>query len=209
MKFWKIAKAYNMAEYNEALDELRDINEDAAAAFTSYNPHKFCRAFFDTRMKTNAITNNMAETFNGYIINARTKHILYMLEDIRAAVMQRIVMKRREIAKSSCVLCPRIQAMLEEEKAKAAVCEVVPSTETLFNVNYYLDQLVVDLETRVCTCRRWQLTGIPCRHAIACIYFQNKEAEHFVDGSYKKDVYLKAYAGWQIYSFYIYTCVIA
>ncbi|KAL2903346.1 Transposase for insertion sequence element IS1081 [Bienertia sinuspersici] len=123
--FWKIAKAHNMADYQQALDELSALKEDAAEAFKSHNPEKFCRAFFDTRMKTNAITNNMAETFNGYIINARTKHLLYMLEDIRAALMQRMFMKRREMNKSSSLLCPRIQALLEEEKSKAADCEEV------------------------------------------------------------------------------------
>ncbi|KAL2937708.1 Ryanodine receptor 1 [Bienertia sinuspersici] len=39
------------------------------------------------------------------------------------------------------------------------------------------------------------MTGIPCRHAIACIFFQHKEVEDFVDTCYSKEVYLQAYAG--------------
>ncbi|KAL2940963.1 Na(+)-translocating NADH-quinone reductase subunit F [Bienertia sinuspersici] len=38
MHFWKIAKSYNMADYTEALDELKSVNPDAATAFEAYNP---------------------------------------------------------------------------------------------------------------------------------------------------------------------------
>ncbi|XP_048490075.1 uncharacterized protein LOC104886319 [Beta vulgaris subsp. vulgaris] len=187
--------SYNQADYNEALEELGVISEDVANAFKAYNPQLFCRAFLDCSMRTNAITNNMAETFNAYIINARTKHLLYMMEDIRAALMQRLVLKRQEMEKVTSALCPRIQAMLEKEKENAAKYDVLPSTDNLFNVNYYLDQLVVDLNARTCTCRKWEMKGVPCCHAITFIYFQNKEAEDFVDHVYRKDVYLAAYAG--------------
>ena len=79
MQFWKIAKCYNLADYNEALDELSEMNAEAALAFKRYNPNVFCRAHLDPSIKTDAITNNMAETFNAYIINARTRHLIFML----------------------------------------------------------------------------------------------------------------------------------
>ena len=41
----------------------------------------------------------MAETFNGYIINARTKHIMSMLEDIRTTVIQRLYLKKGQVNK--------------------------------------------------------------------------------------------------------------
>lgn len=95
LQFWKIAKAYNMEDYNDALDELEQIDPAAIVAFNRYNPKVFCRAFMNTSMTSDAITNNMAETFNCYIVNARTKHLIYMLDDISSALMQSIVMKRQ------------------------------------------------------------------------------------------------------------------
>ncbi|KAL4556519.1 hypothetical protein LXL04_039175 [Taraxacum kok-saghyz] len=32
------------------------------------------------------------------------------------------------------------------------------------------DQHVVDMGQRVCSCRKWELTGIPCRHVIAVLF---------------------------------------
>lgn len=100
LAFWKIAKSYSMADYTEALEELNNTNPAAAASFRAYTPKNFCRAFMNPSIKCDAITNNMAETFNGYIINARTKHLLYMLEDIRGALMQTVCTKRQEMEKN-------------------------------------------------------------------------------------------------------------
>ncbi|XP_057248313.1 uncharacterized protein LOC130590266 [Beta vulgaris subsp. vulgaris] len=137
----------------------------------------------------------MAETFNGFIINARTKHLIYMMEDIRVALMQRLCNKRQSMEKSSGKICPRIQAMLDKEKDKAANCDVMPSIEHIFNVRYYLDQLIVDLHSRTCTCRKWDLLGVPCCHAVACLFFLHKDAEDYVDEAYRREAYLTAYGG--------------
>lgn len=32
------------------------------------------------------------------------------------------------------------------------------------------DQCVVNVQDKVCTCRKWELTGIPCRHAVAACW---------------------------------------
>ncbi|XP_021774243.1 uncharacterized protein LOC110738175 [Chenopodium quinoa] len=195
LQFWKIAKSYSMADYDQALSELAEISTDAAEAFKKYNPPSFCRAFMKTSMKTDAITSNIAETFNGYIILARTKHLLYMLEEIRIGLMQMLVKKRQEMTKCTTALCPRIQNKLNKEKDKAAYCNVYPSSETLFNVSHNMDQLVVNLEDRRCSCRKWDMLGIPYCHACACIFFLNQEVEDFVDPCYTRENYLKAYAG--------------
>ncbi|XP_021750658.1 uncharacterized protein LOC110716347 [Chenopodium quinoa] len=189
------AKSYSEADYRDALNKLETTNAAAAAAagFKSYNPNVFCRAFLKTDVKADAITSNMAETFNGYIINARAKHLLYMLEDIRAALMRRLVIKRQEMEKWKSVLCPRIQKKLESEKEEAANCEVIPSSQSVFQVSHILDTMSVDLEKRTCTCRKWDMCGIPCCHAVAAIFFCHKKAEDYVDECYKKEMYLKAY----------------
>nr|GEX55385.1 hypothetical protein [Tanacetum cinerariifolium] len=38
-----------------------------------------------------------------------------------------------------------------------------------------MDQYVVNMDTRVCSCKKWELIGIPCKHVMAEIYnvFEN------------------------------------
>ncbi|KAL2936399.1 hypothetical protein RDABS01_020014 [Bienertia sinuspersici] len=111
---------------NDAYDELEKADEAAALSFKRYNPKCFCRAYMSTSCKADVITSNLAETFNGYIIHARNKHLVDMMEDIRARLMQRLAIKRKEMQQHTGLLCPRIQERLEKEKHEAAKCKVGP-----------------------------------------------------------------------------------
>ena len=73
---------------------MENLNHATTIGFRGANPKVFCKAFLKTYTKADVIVNNLAETFNRYIINARTKHLIYTLEDIRTTLMQRLVMKR-------------------------------------------------------------------------------------------------------------------
>ncbi|CAH9105143.1 unnamed protein product [Cuscuta europaea] len=137
----------------------------------------------------------MAETFNGYIINARTKHLIFMMEDFRSALMQRIVLKRQQMQLSHQSICPRIQAKLEKEKDEAVNCAAVPSSTMVFQVTHRMDNVMVYLASHTCTCRKWDLTGIPCCHVVSCIFFLHQAPEDYVHECYKKDTYMKIYSG--------------
>ncbi|XP_074297884.1 uncharacterized protein LOC141628676 [Silene latifolia] len=171
--FWNCAKAYNEADFNDALDDIREVDHKAAEAFIACRPDLFCRAFIQTHTKNDVIVNNMAETFNAYIIEARYKHIINMREEITTTLMQR--------------------ALLEVEKDKAAECRVAVSTPTVFQVSHGIDVLTVDLEARSCTCRKWDLTGIPCFHVVAAIFDISALAEDYVHEMYKRKAYLRSY----------------
>ncbi|KAG8363831.1 hypothetical protein BUALT_Bualt19G0063100 [Buddleja alternifolia] len=54
-------------------------------------------------------------------------------------------------------------------------------------------QYTVDLEKRICTCRKWELSGIPCKHALSAIYCQGLQVEDFVADCYSVDTYKKVY----------------
>ena len=43
------------------------------------------------------------------------------------------------------------------------------------------------------TCKRWELTGIPCPHAVAVIWKANELPEDYVHEYYRLETYLRAY----------------
>ena len=143
-----------MEDYNEALDEMENVNLATAVGFRGVNPKVFCRAFMKTDTMYDVIVNIIIETFNSYIINARTKHLIYMLEDIITVLMQRLVLKRQEMEKTNVVLCPRIQVKLEKEKEEAANYFLIPSSDMIFQLNHKMDFLTVDLAAITCTCKK-------------------------------------------------------
>ena len=53
---------------------------------------------------------------------------------------------------------------------------------------------IVRLDQRTCTCRRWQLNGIPCLHACAVIYMHKQKPDDYLDACYTIDKYMEGYA---------------
>ena len=89
--------------------------------------------------------NNIAEIFYAYIVQARVKHIIYMLEDIRVASMERVVLKSTTMENSKDQIYPRIRLKLEKEKDEARNCFFVPLGNRIFQVTHRLDTLHVDM----------------------------------------------------------------
>ncbi|KAH6779662.1 hypothetical protein C2S52_010899 [Perilla frutescens var. hirtella] len=62
-----------------------------------------------------------------------------------------------------------------------------------FEVCLQDDQFVVNVPNRTCTCRLWDLTGIPCIHACRALHFLKVDAANFVDDCYSVQRYLDTY----------------
>ncbi|KAH7840222.1 hypothetical protein Vadar_014300 [Vaccinium darrowii] len=65
------------------------------------------------------LANNISESFNQYIKEARDKPIITMKEMIRRQLMSRFEAKRSWIETSNGIICPKIQSTLKELKKKA------------------------------------------------------------------------------------------
>ncbi|XP_028755345.1 uncharacterized protein LOC114714744 [Neltuma alba] len=52
----------------------------------------------------------------------------------------------------------------------------------------------VDLASKSCACRWWNLTGIPCRHAVSSIYVKREDRYDYVHSYLKIDAYVECYS---------------
>ncbi|KAL0427391.1 UNVERIFIED_CONTAM: hypothetical protein Slati_2913900 [Sesamum latifolium] len=76
---------------------------------------------------------------------------------------------------------------------EAAECIHMKSDDWHFQIMGPFDQHNVDLLNRSCNCRRWSLTGIPCRHTISAIWCRNEDPHDYVHDVYKVSTYLRCY----------------
>jgi hypothetical protein len=127
------------------------------------------------RALSDVLLNNMCEVFNGKIVEGRDKPIITALEFIREYLMRRIVTVLKNIDKSEGLLTPTATKMFDTIKKEAAKYTVSWNGDDQYQVSAaFGDQCVVSLVEKSCACRRWEVTGMPCRHAIAAIW--NKAA---------------------------------
>lgn len=56
------------------------------------------------------------------------------------------------------------------------------------------DKFAVNLLNKVCDCRKWLFTGLPCCHAIACMKYINYKIADYVPSIFKKEQYAECYS---------------
>ncbi|GAA0170208.1 hypothetical protein LIER_24518 [Lithospermum erythrorhizon] len=98
-KPWTCARASTELRYNAAMFDLKET-DPAAQTWMETNvgmPKHWCRAFFPLHVKSDMLCNNLSESFNSFILFARDKSIITMLERIRRLCMERIKDKRLAI----------------------------------------------------------------------------------------------------------------
>ncbi|XP_056166982.1 uncharacterized protein LOC115664633 [Syzygium oleosum] len=192
-QFWLIAKSTNMTEFRIHKKALHALSAEAFDALFQTEAKHWCKAFFSEEFKCDAVDNNLCEAFNGRIIGARCKSIISMLEDIRILVMTRLQKQRDECANWPTQCGPRIVKKLDDNIPASRFYHPIWNGDDGYEIMHNGDKYVVHLERKNCSCRAWQLTGIPCCHAICAILLKQANPKDYVDDCYKKPKYLAAY----------------
>ncbi|XP_049389240.1 uncharacterized protein LOC125853564 [Solanum stenotomum] len=138
--------------------------------------------------------NNMSECFNALILAARHKTIITMLEEIRVKMMTRIAKLREFPSTWKCNFSPMALKVLEENISRSMDCTIGFNGVAGFEVKEGLRQHKVDIARRNCSCRVWQLRGIPCPHTVNALYFKKFSLYDYIDNCYSKKTYLRTYA---------------
>lgn len=99
---WWCAWSTYEEEFKDQLTKMGELNKKAAKALVSYPPEKWCRAYFDTKCKNFMIDNNFTESFNSWIVEARQKPIIKMLEEIRVKVRKSCFFKFNIVDMNKC-----------------------------------------------------------------------------------------------------------
>ena len=70
------------------------------------------------------------------------------------------------------------------------------SDEHMFEVRHLensAEKFTVNLKEKICSCKRWELTGLPCVHSLAAIKNRNHRIDEYIPDYYRKSRYLQVY----------------
>lgn len=119
-----------------------------------------------------------------------------MLERVVSQIMTRYYENEKH-ARENWVgqICPKIKKKLDKNAEYATDIVPKPAGMGVFKVGSLNSEniYIVELNLRACSCRRWQLTGIPCSHVIACLRHENINPERMVSTCYSIQTYMQAY----------------
>ncbi|KAL0007954.1 hypothetical protein SO802_009456 [Lithocarpus litseifolius] len=190
---WRCASTTSVREFERGMEHLKSLDEEAWKYLADIEPAQWTRSHFSPRALIDCLANNLSESFNSMILKARDKPILSMLEWITVRLMSRLYVKKIGIEKYGGRLCPSIQGKLEKLKLESKSFCAMPSGRFVYEVASERERYVVDLVGRTCSCRAWDLTGIPCKHGVAAIFVNREMPEDYTHPCYYKDAYVETY----------------
>ncbi|XP_071901201.1 uncharacterized protein [Coffea arabica] len=169
---------------------MEQLGQEYAAAHSwldEKDPKTWCRAHFRCGLDCDILVNNMCESFNAVILKARSLPIISMLQTIYLYQLKRMERNREAMSKHEGLLCPAIFEILEKAKQEQCMCIASYAGTMKYQISCpFEEQYIVDMAAKTCSCRKWQLRGIPCGHAVAAINRRHEAPEKHVSNTYLK-----------------------
>ncbi|GKB27162.1 transposase, MuDR, MULE transposase domain protein [Tanacetum coccineum] len=164
--YWKTCKAYLERDFERAISDIRGLRPDAYRKLEEAGFDKWSRAYYPGN-RYNYMTSNSVES-----INSLTKHVrkvpITMLMEYYRELIQRWYFERRfnnEDEPPVDELSRWAVAKVGKRNRKSANW-IVTGIEhmQMYHVKDHKAVHFVDLSLGECTCRKWQLSGLPCGH---------------------------------------------
>ncbi|KAH6757091.1 FTSH protease 11 [Perilla frutescens var. hirtella] len=88
---------------------------------------------------------------------------------------------------------PKVTAKALMSEAERNMKLVIFNGASAYEIGDGDDRHVVYVDRHMCTCRAWDVTGIPCSHAICALNHAKKDPKSFISHWYHKATYMAAY----------------
>ncbi|KAF6158849.1 hypothetical protein GIB67_012492 [Kingdonia uniflora] len=146
--------------------------EPDAKTWLEMEPYEsWCRSYLDASTKCEHVTNNFSESFNNWIVKIRDEPLKKMVE--RLNLMQMTLMYERKLKAREWDhngLVPRAVKRIELLKIYSHHYRLEGFEKDQWLVlNDSGTRWILNLEEHTCTCNVWQITGLPCVHAVKVI----------------------------------------
>ncbi|KAI5680133.1 hypothetical protein M9H77_01360 [Catharanthus roseus] len=190
---WEAANALTLHDYEKKIVEIDGLSPEAAYWIRRIPPSLWATASFDGT-RYGHLTANIAESLNSWILEASGLPIIQMMECIRRQLMTWFNERREASMEWTSVLVPSAERRVSEAIERARTFQVLRATEAEFEVISHEGTHVVDIRNRRCSCRGWQLYGLPCAHAVAALLSCRQNVHRFTESCFTVATYRKAYS---------------
>ncbi|KAF6162965.1 hypothetical protein GIB67_021114 [Kingdonia uniflora] len=147
-------------------------DDPAFKAWLDMKPYEtWYRSHFDFTSKCKHITNIFSESFNWWIMKIRDKQFDKAIERLNLMLMK-LYNERRIKARAwdQRGLVPRVLMHIEKLKTHYGEYDFEGEDDDVFvSIGTNGGRLKLNLPTHTCECNEWQLSGLPCIHAVSII----------------------------------------
>ncbi|CAL8167824.1 unnamed protein product [Prunus armeniaca] len=188
MHFEQAMKSYSIAEFDCHFRKIKR-KEHLAQYLDQAGLHKWSIAHMDG-CRYNVMTTDIAESINSVLRFTRMLPVVHLIGEIINHLVKFFTECRELAMNCTTTLCPNFgEKKLRNRLEDAARMNVVKLNNVHFNV---LDGLV-DLTNNSCSCRKFQLEQLPCKHVVAVCHFLKLNVYSKASRYYTRNTRLDAY----------------
>lgn len=189
---WKAAYATTAIAFKEKMTEIEEVSPEAAKWLQQFHPSQWALVHFKgTRF--GHLSSNIDE-FNKWILEARELPIIQVIERIHSKLKTEFDDRRLKSSSWCSVLAPSAEKLMTEAINRASTYQVLRSDEVEFEVLSADRSDIVNIGSHSCSCRDWQLNGIPCSHAAAALISCRKDVYAYTQKCFTAASYKDTYA---------------
>ncbi|PSS21633.1 Protein FAR1-RELATED SEQUENCE like [Actinidia chinensis var. chinensis] len=165
--FYAAAYAPRPEGFQRCVESIKSISLEGYNWVMQSEPAHWANAYF-LGARYNHMTSNFGELFYSWASDAHELPITQMIDAIRGKIMELIYTRRADSNQWLTRLTPSMEEKLEKDSLNVRSLQVLISAGNRFEVRGETIE-IVDIDQWDCSCKGWQLTGLPCCHAIAVI----------------------------------------
>ncbi|WVZ12601.1 hypothetical protein V8G54_017131 [Vigna mungo] len=163
--FYAAAYAPKLDTFERSIENIKGISPEAYDWVIQSEPDHWANAFFNGA-RYNLLSSNFGQQFYSWVSEAHELPITQMIDALRGKMMETIYARRVESNQWITKLTPSKEDLLQKETLVARSLQVLFSEGSTFEVRGESVD-IVDIDNWDCSCKGWQLTGVPCCHAVA------------------------------------------
>ncbi|XP_022862821.1 uncharacterized protein LOC111383007 isoform X1 [Olea europaea var. sylvestris] len=189
------AAAYSakLEAFERCLENIKAISAEAYDWVIGSEPEHWSNAFFGGT-RYNHMTSNFGQQFYSWVSEVDGFPITQMVDVLRGKIMELMYRRRLESSHWVTRLTPCMEEKLQNETAKVQSLQVLQSIgNSTFEVRGESVVDLVDVDKWDCSCKGWQLTGLPCSHAIAVFECVGRTPYDYCSRYFMTDTYRLTY----------------
>ncbi|GAA0152058.1 hypothetical protein LIER_10634 [Lithospermum erythrorhizon] len=180
-------------EFERMVSEMVEISQDVLPWLHLFDPQLWAVAYFDG-VRYSHFTPGVTELLFTWALECHELPIVQMMEHIRHQMTSWFNDRRNMSMSLASILMPCAEKRISEAIADARCYKVLRANEVEFEIVLTERTNIVDIRSRVCSCRHWQLYGLPCAHAAAALISCGQNAHIFAERCFTVHNYRETYS---------------
>ncbi|CAL9757996.1 unnamed protein product [Musa acuminata subsp. burmannicoides] len=190
--FWNAVYALTTAEFESIVNEMMEV-QDVRPWFQRFPPSLWAVAYFEG-VRYGHFTLGITEVLYNWALDGHELPVVQMMEHIRNQLTSWFNDRRLIGLSMTSVLVPSAEKHISEANADSLCYQVLRANKVEFEIVSTERTNIVDIQSRSCSCRRWQIYGIPCAHAAAALLSCGEDVRLYAQECFSVQKYREVYS---------------